>query len=40
MKKWSTFAVHSPTDIVHEASHPLGGDRMLAPADPMPRPVC
>jgi carboxy-cis,cis-muconate cyclase len=28
MKKWSSFAVRSPTDIVHEASHPMGGDRM------------
>lgn len=27
MKKWSSFAVRSPTEIVHEASHPIGGDR-------------
>lgn len=26
MKKWTSFAVKSPTDIVHEASHPIGGD--------------
>lgn len=26
MKKWSTFAVKSPTEIIHEASHPIGGD--------------
>lgn len=26
MKKWSSFAVKSPTEIVHEASHPIGGD--------------
>lgn len=28
MKKWASFAVKSPTDIVHEASHPMGDDRM------------
>lgn len=27
MKKWSSFAVKSPTEIIHEASHPMGGDR-------------
>ena len=26
-KKWSSFAVHSPTDIRHEASHPMLHDR-------------
>ncbi|KAL8338705.1 hypothetical protein RB598_007157 [Gaeumannomyces tritici] len=26
MKKWSSFAVKSPTEIVHEVSHPMGGD--------------
>ncbi|KAK0709432.1 hypothetical protein B0T26DRAFT_654189 [Lasiosphaeria miniovina] len=26
MKKWSSFAVKSPIEIVHEASHPIGGD--------------
>ncbi|KAL2262088.1 hypothetical protein VTK26DRAFT_2520 [Humicola hyalothermophila] len=26
MKKWSSFAVKSPTEIIHEASHPMGGD--------------
>ncbi|OAA60491.1 carboxy-muconate cyclase [Niveomyces insectorum RCEF 264] len=25
MKKWSSFAIKSPTEIVHEASHPMGG---------------
>ncbi|KUI69463.1 Carboxy-cis,cis-muconate cyclase [Cytospora mali] len=25
MKKWSSFAVKSPTEIVHEVSHPIGG---------------
>jgi hypothetical protein len=29
MKKWSSFAVKSPTEIIHEASHPIGGDRTL-----------
>ncbi|KAH8205385.1 hypothetical protein TruAng_000464 [Truncatella angustata] len=28
MKKWSSFAVKSPTEIVHEASHPMLHDRM------------
>lgn len=23
MKKWASFAVKSPTEIVHEASHPM-----------------
>lgn len=27
MKKWSSFAVKSPTEIVHEASHPMNHDR-------------
>jgi carboxy-cis,cis-muconate cyclase len=27
MKKWSSFSVRSPTEIVHEASHEMGGDR-------------
>jgi len=26
MKKWSSHTVVNPTDIVHRASHPLGGD--------------
>ncbi|KAK7743979.1 hypothetical protein SLS62_010394 [Diatrype stigma] len=26
MKKWSSFAVKSPTEIVHEASHPMDHD--------------
>jgi carboxy-cis,cis-muconate cyclase len=29
MKKWSSFAVKSPTEIIHETSHPIGGDREL-----------
>lgn len=28
MKKWNSFAVNSPTDIVHQASHPVAGHRM------------
>jgi carboxy-cis,cis-muconate cyclase len=28
MKKWNSFAVHSPTEIVHQVSHPVAGHRM------------
>lgn len=28
MKKWNSFAVNSPTDIVHQVSHPVAGHRM------------
>jgi carboxy-cis,cis-muconate cyclase len=27
MKKWSSFTVHSPTDIRHHSSHSIGGHR-------------
>lgn len=27
MKKWNSFAVRSPTEIIHQESHPLGGHR-------------
>lgn len=27
MKKWGSYAVRSPTDIKHSASHPMGGHR-------------
>jgi carboxy-cis,cis-muconate cyclase len=27
MKKWNSFAINSPTDIVHQVSHPLAGHR-------------
>lgn len=27
MKKWSSFAVNSPSEIVHEASHEMRHDR-------------
>ena len=36
MKKWSSFAVRSPTEIVHEASHPIGGDRMSLSTEKLP----
>jgi carboxy-cis,cis-muconate cyclase len=29
MKKWNSFAINSPTDIVHQVAHPLAGHRML-----------
>lgn len=32
MKKWSSFAVASPTALMHEASHPIGGDPLAASA--------
>lgn len=35
MKKWSSFAVKSPTEIIHEASHPMGGDRESFSPSPM-----
>jgi hypothetical protein len=27
MKKWNSFAVNSPTEIVHQVSHPVAGHR-------------
>ena len=30
MKKWSSFAVKSPTEIIHQASHPMGHERMAS----------
>jgi hypothetical protein len=30
MKKWSSFAVKSPTEIIHQASHPMEHERMHA----------
>lgn len=32
MKKWSSFAVKSPSEIVHEASHEMRHDRASNPA--------
>jgi carboxy-cis,cis-muconate cyclase len=29
MKKWSSYTVKSPTDIIHHASHPMLHDRMF-----------
>jgi carboxy-cis,cis-muconate cyclase len=31
MKKWSSYTVNSPTEIVHTASHPMEHDRKLTP---------
>jgi hypothetical protein len=27
MKKWSSYAVKSPSEIIHSTSQPMGGDR-------------
>jgi carboxy-cis,cis-muconate cyclase len=34
MKKWNSFAVNSPTDIVHQVSHPVAGHRMYYTINP------
>ncbi|TLD26390.1 hypothetical protein PspLS_04547 [Pyricularia sp. CBS 133598] len=39
MKKWSSFAVKSPSEIVHEASHPMGGDPKAASPDTNTRAI-
>lgn len=39
MKKWSSFAVKSPTEIVHEASHPIGGDPQANSAETNTRAI-
>ena len=31
MKKWSSFAVKSPSEIVHETSHEMRHDRTFPP---------
>lgn len=31
MKKWNSFAVNSPTDIVHQVSHPVAGHGTSSP---------
>lgn len=36
MKKWSSFAVKTPTEIVHEASHAMGSDRESSPPRHLP----
>lgn len=30
MKKWNSFAVKSPTEIVHQVSHPVAGHRVYS----------
>jgi len=39
MKKWSSHAVKSITDIVHECSHPMDGDPAAANADTKTRAI-
>ncbi|KAF3388246.1 Carboxy-cis,cis-muconate cyclase [Talaromyces pinophilus] len=39
MKKWSSFSVRSPTEIVHEASHEMGGDPMASSANTNTRAI-
>ena len=40
MKKWNSFAVNSPTDIVHQVSHPVAGHRMFASPRNLLSPEC
>ena len=39
MKKWNSFAVNSPTDIVHHSSHALGGHPKANDADTKTRAI-
>ncbi|KAL1959502.1 hypothetical protein VTO42DRAFT_1947 [Malbranchea cinnamomea] len=39
MKKWSSHAVHSPTDIRHTISHPLAGHPLAASPDSNTRAI-
>ena len=39
MKKWNSFAVNSPTDIVHRSSHPMGGHPKANDADTKTRAI-
>ncbi|KAH8904467.1 3-carboxy-cis,cis-mucoante lactonizing enzyme, partial [Coniochaeta sp. PMI_546] len=39
MKKWSSFAIKSPTEIIHEVSHPIGGDPQAASPDTNTRAI-
>ncbi|ETS78354.1 Carboxy-cis,cis-muconate cyclase [Pestalotiopsis fici W106-1] len=39
MKKWASFSVKSPTEIVHEASHPMLHDPMASSADTNTRAI-
>lgn len=39
MKKWNSFRVNSPTHIVHQASHPIGGHPKANDADSKTRAI-
>jgi carboxy-cis,cis-muconate cyclase len=39
MKKWNSFAVDSPTDIVHHSSHSMGGHPKANDADTKTRAI-
>ncbi|KAE8357273.1 hypothetical protein BDV27DRAFT_139653 [Aspergillus caelatus] len=39
MKKWNSFAVNSPTDIVHQVSHPVAGHPLAANDDTNTRAI-
>jgi hypothetical protein len=33
MKKWSSYAVGNKAEVIHSASHPMGGHRMFKKID-------
>ncbi|KAJ5889262.1 Carboxy-cis-cis-muconate cyclase [Penicillium tannophilum] len=39
MKKWNSFAVNSPTDIVHQVSHPVAGHPLAPSAETNTRAI-
>lgn len=39
MKKWNSFAVHSPSEIVHQVSHPVAGHELAPQADTNTRAI-
>ncbi|TVY23078.1 Carboxy-cis,cis-muconate cyclase [Lachnellula hyalina] len=39
MKKWSSFTVKSPTEIIHNASHPMGHDPKAASSETNTRAI-
>ncbi|OCL01876.1 3-carboxy-cis,cis-mucoante lactonizing enzyme [Glonium stellatum] len=39
MKKWSSYTVKSPTEIIHHASHPMGGHPQASSADSNTRAI-
>ncbi|KAJ5096484.1 hypothetical protein NUU61_005840 [Penicillium alfredii] len=39
MKKWNSFAVHSPTEIAHQTSHPVAGHPQAASNDTNTRAI-